>query len=144
MLSQSIVNEIDIVFFAHLPCPESSNAQAALLPSLIILWLFGGSLSVAVDYLAVRPVSRSEEPYGTCNPTSGGDNAELGHAAAFALADGKGTPDPLAVRLACKLAGDVPAAAVVDALVSRAKTAYKASQVADDLALLIRQAQDLH
>lgn len=45
MLTQSIVNEVDIVFFAHLPCPESSNAQAALLPSLIILWLFGGSLS---------------------------------------------------------------------------------------------------
>lgn len=45
MLSQSIVNEIDIVFFAMLPCPESSNAQAALLPSLIVLWLFGGSLS---------------------------------------------------------------------------------------------------
>jgi len=45
MLTQSIVNEIDIVFFARLPCPESSNAQAALLPSLIILWLFGGSLS---------------------------------------------------------------------------------------------------
>ncbi len=45
MLTQSIVNEIDIVFFARLPCPESSNAQAALLPSLIILWLFGGSIS---------------------------------------------------------------------------------------------------
>src|SRR5688500_4492725 len=45
MLTQSIVNEVDIVFFAHLPCPESSNAQAALLPSLIVLWLFGGSLS---------------------------------------------------------------------------------------------------
>src|SRR5262249_46963508 len=44
-LTQSIVNEIDIIFFAHLPCPESSNAQAALLPSLIMLWLFGGSLS---------------------------------------------------------------------------------------------------
>ena len=45
MLTQSIVNEVDIVFFAQLPCPESSNAQAALLPSLIVLWLFGGSLS---------------------------------------------------------------------------------------------------
>lgn len=45
MLTQSVVNEIDIVFFARLPCPESSNAQAALLPSLIVLWLFGGSLS---------------------------------------------------------------------------------------------------
>lgn len=45
MLAQSVVNEIDILFFAYLPCPESSNAQAALLPSLIVLWLFGGSLS---------------------------------------------------------------------------------------------------
>src|SRR5262252_8114726 len=45
MLTQSVVNEVDIVFFARLPCPESSNAQAALLPSLIVLWLFGGSLS---------------------------------------------------------------------------------------------------
>jgi len=45
MLTQSIVNEIDIIFFAHLPCPESSNGQAALLPSLIVLWVFGGSLS---------------------------------------------------------------------------------------------------
>jgi MATE family multidrug resistance protein len=45
MLTQSIVNEVDIIFFAHLPCPESSNGQAALLPSLILLWIFGGSLS---------------------------------------------------------------------------------------------------
>src|SRR5258708_2233813 len=45
MLTQSAVNEVDIVFFSHLPCPESSNAQAALLPSLILLWMFGGSLS---------------------------------------------------------------------------------------------------
>lgn len=45
MLTQSVVNEVDIVFFSWLPCPESSNAQAALLPSLILLWLFGGSLS---------------------------------------------------------------------------------------------------
>jgi len=45
MLSQSVVNEIDVVFFSHLPCPESSNGQAALLPSLILVWLFGGSLS---------------------------------------------------------------------------------------------------
>lgn len=45
MLSQSIVNEIDVLFFAKLPYPESSNAQAALLPSLLLVWLFGGSLS---------------------------------------------------------------------------------------------------
>ncbi|MGH7269085.1 MAG: MATE family efflux transporter, partial [Polyangiaceae bacterium] len=45
MLSQSLVNEIDVIYFSHLPCPESSNGQAALLPSLILVWLFGGSLS---------------------------------------------------------------------------------------------------
>jgi len=45
MLSQSAVNEVDIIFFSRLPCPESSTAQAALLPSLILLWMFGGSLS---------------------------------------------------------------------------------------------------
>ncbi|MEZ4311524.1 MAG: MATE family efflux transporter [Polyangiaceae bacterium] len=45
MLTQSIVNEVDIVFLGKLECPESSNAQSALLPSLLILWLFGGSLS---------------------------------------------------------------------------------------------------
>ncbi|MBM4357110.1 MAG: MATE family efflux transporter [Deltaproteobacteria bacterium] len=45
MLAQSVVNEVDIVFLGRLPCPESSNTQAALLPSLVILWALGGSLS---------------------------------------------------------------------------------------------------
>lgn len=45
MLSQSVVNEIDVLFFTKLPHPEDSNAQAALLPSLLLVWLFGGSLS---------------------------------------------------------------------------------------------------
>ncbi|HEX3597218.1 MAG TPA: MATE family efflux transporter [Polyangiaceae bacterium] len=57
MLTQSVVNEIDIVFFSRLPCPESSNAQAALLPSLILLWMFGGSLSavsVGTQAIAAR------------------------------------------------------------------------------------------
>lgn len=57
MLTQSIVNEIDIVFFSWLPSPESSNAQAALLPSLILLWMFGGSLSaisVGTQAIAAR------------------------------------------------------------------------------------------
>jgi putative MATE family efflux protein len=57
MLSQSVVNEIDIVFFSALPHPESSTAQAALFPSLIILWAFGGSLSaisVGTQAIAAR------------------------------------------------------------------------------------------
>ncbi len=57
MLTQSIVNEVDIIFFAWLPCPESSYAQAALLPSLVLLWMFGGSLSaisVGTQAIAAR------------------------------------------------------------------------------------------
>src|SRR5438105_3208370 len=57
MLSQSVVNEVDVIFFAHLPCPESSNGQAALLPSLILVWAFGGSLaavSVGTQALVAR------------------------------------------------------------------------------------------
>ena len=45
MLAQSAVNEVDIIFFSNLPPQEASTAQAALLPSLILLWMFGGSLS---------------------------------------------------------------------------------------------------
>lgn len=57
MITQSIVNEIDVIFFSWLPHPESSNAQAALFPSLILLWMFGGSLSgisVGTQALAAR------------------------------------------------------------------------------------------
>jgi MATE family multidrug resistance protein len=57
MLAQSAVNEVDIVFFAALPSPESSFAQAALLPCLLLLWVFGGSLSaisVGTQALAAR------------------------------------------------------------------------------------------
>ncbi|MFT3765310.1 MAG: MATE family efflux transporter [Minicystis sp.] len=82
MLTQSVVNEIDIVFFARLPCPESSNAQAALLPSLIVLWLFGGSLSaISVGtqaFTARRFAERKNEDAG----------AVLANAAFFALVAG--------------------------------------------------------
>jgi putative MATE family efflux protein len=63
MLTQSVVNEIDIVFFSRLPCPESSNAQAALLPSLILLWMFGGSLSaisVGTQAIAARRIAEGK------------------------------------------------------------------------------------
>jgi MATE family multidrug resistance protein len=57
MLAQSAVNEVDIIFFAALGCPGSSYAQAALLPCLLLLWAFGGSLSaisVGTQALAAR------------------------------------------------------------------------------------------
>jgi Na+-driven multidrug efflux pump len=82
MLTQSIVNEVDIVFFARLPCPESSNAQAALLPSLIVLWIFGGSLSaISVGtqaFTARRFAERKAEDAG----------AVVANAALFALLGG--------------------------------------------------------
>jgi putative MATE family efflux protein len=82
MLSQSVVNEIDVVFFSHLPCPESSNGQAALLPSLIVVWLFGGSLSAvnvgALALTARRVAERKPEEAG----------AVLANAAFFCIAGG--------------------------------------------------------
>jgi len=63
MVSQSVVNEVDIVFFSMLPCPESSTAQAALFPCLIILWAFGGSLSaisVGTQAIAARRYAEGE------------------------------------------------------------------------------------
>src|SRR5450432_1920235 len=58
MLLQSVVNEVDVIFFKHLPDPaDASNAQAALFPSLVIVWLFGGSLgaiSVGTQALTAR------------------------------------------------------------------------------------------
>lgn len=82
MLTQSVVNEIDIVFFARLPSPESSNAQAALLPSLIILWIFGGSLSaISVGTQAFTARRFAEEKHHEAG-------AVLANAALFALVAG--------------------------------------------------------
>jgi putative MATE family efflux protein len=63
MLAQSAVNEVDIIFLSWLPNPEASNAQAALLPSLIILWLFGGSLSaisVGTQAITARRIAENK------------------------------------------------------------------------------------
>lgn len=82
MLSQSAVNEIDIYFFAHLPCPESSNAQAALLPSLLLVWLFGGSLSaISVGTQALTARRFAEKRYDQAG-------AVLTNAAFFCLVAG--------------------------------------------------------
>ena len=82
MLTQSVVNEIDIVFFARLPCPESSNAQAALLPSLIVLWLFGGSLSA----ISVGTQAFTARRFAEKNREGAG--AVLANSASFALIAG--------------------------------------------------------
>jgi putative MATE family efflux protein len=82
MLSQSIVNEIDVVFFSRLPGAESSTAQAALLPSLIVLWLFGGTLSaigVGTQALVARREAEGKQDDA---------GAVLGNAFTFALVAG--------------------------------------------------------
>ncbi|MDP9151403.1 MAG: MATE family efflux transporter [Myxococcota bacterium] len=82
MLSQSIVNEIDVVYFSHLPCPQSSNAQAALLPSLILTWLFGGSLSA----ISVGTQALVARRYAEGDRRAAG--AVLANAAVFSVAAG--------------------------------------------------------
>src|SRR5688500_8599540 len=82
MLSQSVVNEIDVVFFSHLPCPESSNGQAALLPSLILLWVFGGSLSA----ISVGTQAFTARRFAEKRPTDAG--AVLVNAVCFATVAG--------------------------------------------------------
>jgi len=82
MLSQSIVNEIDVVFFTRLPHPEDSNAQAALVPSLLIVWLFGGSLSaISVGTQALAARRYAERRYDAAG-------AVLANAAFFCLVAG--------------------------------------------------------
>ena len=82
MLSQSIVNEIDVFFFTRLPHPEDSNAQAALLPSLLLVWLFGGSLSaISVGTQALTARRYAERRYDAAG-------AVLANAAFFCLVAG--------------------------------------------------------
>ncbi len=82
MLSQSVVNEVDVVFFSRLPCPESSNGQAALLPALIVVWLFGGSLSA----VSVGTQALTARRYAEGRPESAG--AVLANAAFFCILAG--------------------------------------------------------
>jgi MATE family multidrug resistance protein len=82
MLSQSVVNEVDVVFFSRLPCPESSNGQAALLPSLLVVWLFGGSLSA----ISVGTQALVARRYAEQDPERAG--AVLANSAWFCLLTG--------------------------------------------------------
>lgn len=82
MLLQSAVNEIDVVFFSRLAGVEASNAQAALLPSLIMVWLFGGSLSA----ISVGTQAHTARRYAEKNYDAAG--AVLVNSAAFCLIAG--------------------------------------------------------
>ena len=66
MLMQSSVNVVDDVYFRHLPDQlVASNAQSALQPSLIIVWLFGGSLgAISVGTQAITARRYAEGKFG--------------------------------------------------------------------------------
>jgi len=65
MVSQAAVNTLDTLFLGRLDDKvEAANAQAALLPSLVILWAFGGSLSaisVGTQALAARRFAEKKD-----------------------------------------------------------------------------------
>jgi len=65
MLMQSSVNVVDDVYFRHLPDQlVASNAQSALQPSLILVWLFGGSLgAISVGTQAITARRYAEGKY---------------------------------------------------------------------------------
>jgi putative MATE family efflux protein len=65
MLMQSSVNVVDDVYFRHLPDQlVASNAQSALQPSLILVWLFGGSLgAISVGTQAITARRFAEGKY---------------------------------------------------------------------------------
>ena len=84
MVSQSLVNEIDIWFFSRLDHPEDSNAQAALFPSLLLVWLFGGSLAaISVGTQAFTARRYAERRYDAAG-------AVLANAAWFCVVGGIG------------------------------------------------------
>jgi MATE family multidrug resistance protein len=82
MVSQSVVNEADLYFVGRLGGCEATNSQAALLPSLIMLWLFGGTLSAISVGTQALTARRSAEG----KPEEAG--AVLANAAWFALIAG--------------------------------------------------------
>lgn len=84
MLAQSVVNEVDIVFLGRLPGAESSVTQAALLPSLLVLWALGGSLSA----ISVGTQTYTGRRFAEGNRTGAG--AVLANALFFALTAGIG------------------------------------------------------
>ena len=82
MISQSLVNEIDVLFFGRLTIPDSSYAQAALFPSLVLTWAIGGSLgaiSVGTQALVARRYAEGERMAA---------GAVLGNAAFFCVVAG--------------------------------------------------------
>lgn len=82
MLTQTGVNIVDTYFLKKLPYQDASDAQAALTPSLMLLWAVGGFLSaISVGTLAV-----TSRRYGEQNNEAAG--AVVPNAVALTLVGG--------------------------------------------------------
>jgi putative MATE family efflux protein len=63
MLTQTLINQVDAMFIGRLPEAEAVPGHAAMGPSLILLWAFGGflsAISVGTQALAARRVGESD------------------------------------------------------------------------------------
>jgi putative MATE family efflux protein len=63
MLTQTLINQIDEAFIGRLPESEAVPGQAAMMPSLILLWAFGGflsAISVGTQALTARRFGESD------------------------------------------------------------------------------------
>jgi putative MATE family efflux protein len=57
MLTQTLINQVDMMFIGRLPEDQAVPGHAAMMPSLILLWAFGGflsAISVGTQALAGR------------------------------------------------------------------------------------------
>jgi|LNFM01.1.fsa_nt_gb MATE family multidrug resistance protein len=68
MLTQTGVNIVDTYFLKKLPYQDASDAQAALTPSLMLLWAVGGFLSA----ISVGTVAITSRRYGEGNEEAAG------------------------------------------------------------------------
>jgi MATE family multidrug resistance protein len=68
MLTQTGVNIVDTYFLKKLPYQDASDAQAALTPSLMLLWAVGGFLSA----ISVGTLAMTSRRYGEGNDEAAG------------------------------------------------------------------------
>ncbi|MDP3275441.1 MAG: MATE family efflux transporter [Deltaproteobacteria bacterium] len=68
MLTQTGVNIVDTYYLKKLPFQDASDAQAALTPSLMLLWAIGGFLSA----ISVGTLAMTSRRYGEDKPLDAG------------------------------------------------------------------------
>jgi MATE family multidrug resistance protein len=64
MLTQTLINQVDGMFIGRLPEDQAVPGHAAMGPSLILLWAFGGflsAISVGTQALAARRIGEGDE-----------------------------------------------------------------------------------